>query len=499
LIIAVTEGWLLFATYYFQLDALRKLIDSAKSVGNKSLILVLLLFIPLLYWLLSKVAAFGGSFFNVWRQRNSRNATDNDQITLRRGTILDIPQAYLLAAAYVLAIMVCAFIVHVAITAFSSQGDKSTGLSGYFLSLVPLTFFAGYQLLRGFASPLLKTRLSNMAEARSLKNPTTTLSLATATGRAFHAISATLFAGFLYLQSNSGDNLPPVTKALTATVVVIILTILVLNVLCGVALDRKRDGSQDDTFLNLRWKDIARMFGDRAFRSTAIKGAFFVCLAMSNILALKLCNVGFLEFNAGAIPYALTFMLVEAVAETEDKVSARKLWLAGICTYFVVILLVLIAVWLPGGENREFQDIFVGALKTEGSESFNEALKTAPVSFVKVFNELFKRGPLVFITASFCSFAVAQYLDIWLFMLFRRMTAKKALWLRSNVSTFIAQTVDTIIFIAIAYLMLSSSWVDLRKHIFGQLGVKWIFSLLYTPLLYSAVIWVDRGNVSQVE
>jgi uncharacterized PurR-regulated membrane protein YhhQ (DUF165 family) len=315
-------------------------------------------------------------------------------------------------------------------------------------------------------------------------------------GRAFHAVSAALFALFLYMQSNGNDNLPPATKALTATIVIVVLTILILNVLCGVALDRKRDDSQDDTFLHLRWKDITLMFGDRIFRSTAIKGAFFVCLAMSNILALKLCRVGFLEFNAGAIPYALTFMLVETVAETEDKVSARKLWLAGICTYIVAVLLVFIAVHLQAGDNRELQTIFIEALKTD-DPGFNEALTKAPVSYVKVFNELFRRGPLVFIFASFCSFAVAQYLDIWLFMLIRRVTEKKALWLRSNLSTFIAQTVDTIIFIAIAYLMLSSSWPDMQKHIIGQLGVKWIFSLLYTPLIYGAVIWVDKGRVSQ--
>jgi uncharacterized PurR-regulated membrane protein YhhQ (DUF165 family) len=496
LIIAVTEGWLLFATYYFQLDALRKLIDSAKSAGSDAGILILLLFIPLLYWTLSQVAAFGGSFFNVWRERNSKNATDEDQITLRRGTVFDIPRTYLVAAGYILGIMVIAFIVHFIITAMSHPEDKTIGLSGYLLSLVPLTFFAGYQLLRGFASPLLKTRLANMAESRALKNPTTILSLATATGRAFHAVSATLFALFLYLQSAGSDKLPPSTRALTATIVAIVLTILILNVLCGVALDRNRDESQDDTFLRIRWKDISLMFADRAFRSTVIKGAFFVCLAMSNILALKLCDVGFLEFNAGAIPYALTFMLVETVAETEDKLSARKLWLAGICTYLVVGLLVLLAVVLPAAENREFQAIFTEALKTD-NHAFNETLKTAGVSYVRAFNELFWRGPLVFITASFCSFAVAQYLDIWLFILIRRATAKKLLWLRSNLSTFIAQTVDTIIFITIAYLMLSSSWPDMQKHILGQLGVKWMFSLLYTPLLYGAVIWVDRGKVSQ--
>lgn len=342
--------------------------------------------------------------------------------------------------------MVGVFIIHFTVITVFSPESKS-GLPGYLLSLIPLTFYAGYQLLRGFASPLLKTRLSGMAEARSLRNPTTILSLATATGRAFHAVSAALFALFLYVQDKGGDRLPPATKALTATIVVVVLTLLILNVLCGVALDRKRDESQEEPFLHMRWRDIVLMFRDRAFRSTAVKGAFFVSLTMSNILALKICQVGSLEFNAGAIAYALTFMLVETVAETEDKVSARKLWLAGVCTYFVAGLLVLLAVYLPAGDNHKFQAIFEGALTD--NHGWGESLMNPSVSYVEVFNRLFWRGPLIFIAASFFSFTVAQYLDIWLFMLIRRATEKKALWLRSNLSTFIAQMVDTIIFIGV--------------------------------------------------
>ncbi len=295
------------------------------------------------------------------------------------------------------------------------------------------------------------------------------------------------------MQTQSGvGNVPPKTKALTATIVSVFLTLLILNVVCGWLLDRKQH--QDDAPLQSFIKGLREMWSDKAFRSTVIKGAFFVCLAMSNILALKLCRVGILEFNAGAIPYALTFMLVETVAETQNRTSARKLWLAGILTYLVVIALVYLAVHLPAGNNREFQDILLGTLKTDSVEINKSA--EASVNYVKVFNELFKKGPLVFLAASFCSFAVAQYLDIGLFMLIRRVTKKRALWLRSNLSTFVAQMVDTIIFIVIAYLILRSDWYEMQNHIVGQLGVKWVFAIVYTPLLYGAVLWIEHGRVS---
>ncbi len=177
-IIAVTEGWLLFATYYFQLDALRNLLDNSDVVSSFVFRMILLLFIPVLYGLLSLVASYGGSFFNTWHERASIRATPDDKkfLRLRHGTIVDIPNVRFQAAAYVLAIMVVVFIFHYGISAVLPQSNKPTGLSGYCLALIPLVFFGSYQYLRGFSSPLLKATLSNLTSSRKLNNRTTTLS-----------------------------------------------------------------------------------------------------------------------------------------------------------------------------------------------------------------------------------------------------------------------------------------------------------------------------------
>jgi queuosine precursor transporter len=473
LIIAVTEGWLLFSTYYFQLDALKNLIANADGVP------ILLLIIPILYWLLSAVASFGGSYFNTWHKKaaGATRGEESNHIKLRGGSVFDIPYVRLLAAGEILAIMLGVFVLHLAISTISPQDHGQIGQRSYWLSLIPLLFYAVYQFLRGFAHPLLKTTLSNMVADRKLQNPTTTLSIATAGGRFFHAVSATLFIVCLEWvtpKSATGGRISTYTEALTATIVIVVLTILGLNVLSGVALDRKNKKDARETVQPPILKDIPVILGDRTFRSTVIKGAFFVCLVMSNILGPKLSAMSFLWFNAGAIPYALTFMLLETVAETDGKPASRRLWLGGICSYVVVGVLVFIAVQLPPAPTENLETI-------------------------AAYNALFSRV-LILVFGSLCSFTVAQYLDIWLFLLLKRVTRNRALWLRSNLSTFIAQTIDTVIFISIGFGIPSMSltfWSsELIPLVIGQLGMKWMFSLLYTPLLYLAVRWIENGKDS---
>jgi uncharacterized PurR-regulated membrane protein YhhQ (DUF165 family) len=56
----------------------------------------------------------------------------------------------------------------------------------------------------------------------------------------------------------------------------------------------------------------------------------------------------------------------------------------------------------------------------------------------------------------------------------------------------LAQTVDTIIFIEIGFGF--PPLPLLLTLVIGQLGMKWIFSLLYRPLLYLAVWWIEKGK-----
>ncbi len=89
--------------------------------------------------------------------------------------------------------------------------------------------------------------------------------------------------------------------------------------------------------------------------------------------------------------------------------------------------------------------------------------------------------------ASCIAFTVSQLLDVSIYQRLKQMTQGKWLWLRTNVSSFISQAVDSAIFIAIVF---ASS-----QHKFslfcGSIAVKWIISLFALPLVYFIVNTVN--------
>jgi hypothetical protein len=181
LIVAVTEGGLLFLIYFFQFRALTSLRDNADGV------LLLLLLISILYWLATVLASWGSACFNRWHKRAAKEAKNNNSNTInsKRSTFNILK--FRLSAAIVILVITLVGVVAVGLNRIF-QGNGQQFQISYKFGLIFLLFFAIYQFLRGFSSPLLKATVDNLAAERSLKNPTTILSFALAIGRPFYFI-----------------------------------------------------------------------------------------------------------------------------------------------------------------------------------------------------------------------------------------------------------------------------------------------------------------------
>ena len=92
------------------------------------------------------------------------------------------------------------------------------------------------------------------------------------------------------------------------------------------------------------------------------------------------------------------------------------------------------------------------------------------------------------IVASFIAFSLSQVLDIFIYQKIKTWSQGKWLWLRSNISTYIGQTVDSIIFVSIVF----HASTHKLNIIAGSIVVKIILSLLMTPIVYLIVIGVNR-------
>lgn len=99
--------------------------------------------------------------------------------------------------------------------------------------------------------------------------------------------------------------------------------------------------------------------------------------------------------------------------------------------------------------------------------------------------------------ASLTAFAIAQFTDVLIFTKIRQRLGKKALWLRNNVSNFIAQFADTALFITLAFynfaLPFESNWGFLLSLILPYWLLKCLVSVVETPLVYWGVNWLKKG------
>jgi len=98
--------------------------------------------------------------------------------------------------------------------------------------------------------------------------------------------------------------------------------------------------------------------------------------------------------------------------------------------------------------------------------------------------------------ASLIAFAIAEFIDVIVFVKVRKAFGKKALWLRNNVSNFIAQFFDTAIFMTLAFYALdrdfSSNMIFLVSLIIPYWLLKSFMSIIETPLVYAGVKWLKQ-------
>jgi uncharacterized integral membrane protein (TIGR00697 family) len=98
--------------------------------------------------------------------------------------------------------------------------------------------------------------------------------------------------------------------------------------------------------------------------------------------------------------------------------------------------------------------------------------------------------------ASLLAFFVAEQLDVLVFVKIRKALGEKALWLRNNVSNFVAQFFDTGIFYLLAFYSLDKSFSSNLLFLVGLIVPYWILkclvSIFETPIVYAGVKWLKK-------
>ena len=187
-------------------------------------------------------------------------------------------------------------------------------------------------------------------------------------------------------------------------------------------------------------------------RNLTVVTAFFIAaLVISNILASKVVQIGWIEIPAAVVAYPITFLCTDIVSEIWGKKDAQFLVRLGFFVQLFTLLLIYIAIFLPPAPYMtEFQESYAATLGSSAR----------------------------FVLASMVAYLVAQSFDIVLFHKIKARFSPK--WMRNN-SKAVSQLIDTAIFITIAFIGVVP---NLLVMIFSQYLIKVLIALVDTPIFY---------------
>ncbi len=204
-------------------------------------------------------------------------------------------------------------------------------------------------------------------------------------------------------------------------------------------------------------------------------GIFVTCLLVGDIIGGKLVQTRLFgqtfTTTVGMIPFPVTFLLTDVLNEFYGKRAARFVTLLGFGLALLSYTFIFIAGAVPIADLAKQAD-WKGV---------------TDASFSNVF-----LGSQRMILASMTAYIVAQFVDIGVFHMLKRMTETRFLWLRATGSTMVSQLIDTITISIVAWTGIMTSG-QILNVIVSAYTLKIMIAIGLTPLVYLAHALVERG------
>ena len=103
-----------------------------------------------------------------------------------------------------------------------------------------------------------------------------------------------------------------------------------------------------------------------------------------------------------------------------------------------------------------------------------------------------------FFVASMISYLYSQFFDVWFFKKISKLTNKRFLWLRNNVSTMISSLFDNTIFSLFAWIILNPNPLSFNTVVFtfilGTYILRVFIALIDTPFMYLSKFFLPKKN-----
>lgn len=192
-------------------------------------------------------------------------------------------------------------------------------------------------------------------------------------------------------------------------------------------------------------------------------------IVLANIIAFRIMYVGPFVVPVAIVVYSLTFLITDFLSEKYGRKVARKAVLSGFIINVLAVIVILFSNNMP-----------YPSFASEQAELFAKTFS---------FTSRIVLGSLV-------AYIISQNVSVTIYHVVKVKTKGKKMWLRNNLSTSVAQLVDTIIFISMAFYGVFPLNA-LKSMIISQYIIKLLIALIDTPFLYLSTYIFDKFNVSK--
>ena len=194
-----------------------------------------------------------------------------------------------------------------------------------------------------------------------------------------------------------------------------------------------------------------------SWRFLSLVGVFVMTLVLSNIIAVKLVEVGDRVFDAGTILFPLAYLLGDVLTEVYGFRAARRvIWLGFGCNLLAVGT-IQIAIHLP-----------VAGFWTDNQEAYETILGTTWRLFL----------------GSLAAYLVGEFANSFVLAKLKIATQGRYLWSRTISSTIVGEGFDSAIFSSIAF---AGTGVPLANKILTIWVIKVAWEVAATPFTYAIV------------
>lgn len=205
---------------------------------------------------------------------------------------------------------------------------------------------------------------------------------------------------------------------------------------------------------------------------------YIFCIVVAELMGAKtfpLFKIFDYQLNASVaiLILPLVFTINDVITEVYGKQRARSLIKSSLFVILLIMIFSLISTTLP--PSARF-------LSSEAA-----------------YDTIFKLSARISF-ASLTAFAIAEFMDVFIFVKIRQLMGAKGLWLRNNVSNFVSQFIDTTTFMFLAFYSLDKSFGSNVSFLFSLIipywSLKCLMSVIETPFVYIGVKWLKTEKAA---